>query len=144
MRKFLKCGDLQHGFARVRCPRCREEFFVPFSCRRRCFCPSCHQKRALEKAGWVAEQICAEVAHRQFVFTIPKLLRIYFRFERRLLDELCRVAARTAITVYRTACGRPDAVPGMVGAIQIPRLREPIGSFSSAHSRAGDRGGVPA
>jgi len=42
---------------------------------------------------------------------------------------LCRAAARTAITVYRAACGRPDllartaqasAVPGMVGALQIP------------------------
>jgi len=91
---------------------------VPYSCRGRCFCPSCHQKRALEKAGWVAEHVCAEVPHRQFVFTIPKRLRIYFRFDRRLLCELCRAAARTVITVYRAASGRPDAVPGMVGAIQ--------------------------
>ena len=45
VRKFLECGDLKQGFARVRCPRCREEFFVPFSCRVRCFCPSCHEKR---------------------------------------------------------------------------------------------------
>jgi Transposase zinc-binding domain len=67
VRKFLKCGDLKQGFARVRCPKCREEFFVPFSCRVRCFCPSCHEKRALEKAGWVAEHVCAEVPHRQFV-----------------------------------------------------------------------------
>jgi hypothetical protein len=52
------------------------------------------------------------------VFTIPKRLRIYFRFERRLLGELCRAAARTVITVYRAGSGRPDAVPGMVGAIQ--------------------------
>ena len=118
VRKFLECGDLKHGFARVRCPRCREEFFVPFSCRVRCFCPSCHQKRAMEKAGWVAEHVCAEVAHRQFVLTIPKRLRITFRFEHRLLGELCRAAARTLITVYRAASGRPDAVPGMVGAIQ--------------------------
>jgi hypothetical protein len=72
----------------------------------------------LEKAGWVAEHVCAEVPHRQFVFTIPKRLRIYFRFDRRLLGELCRAAARTVITVYRAASGRPDAVPGMVGAIQ--------------------------
>ncbi|MDH7502783.1 MAG: transposase zinc-binding domain-containing protein, partial [Verrucomicrobiota bacterium] len=118
VRKFLECGDLKHGFARVRCPKCGEEFFVPFSCRGRCFCPSCHEKRALEKAGWVAEHVCAEVPHRQFVFTIPKRLRIYFRFERRLLGELCRAAARTVTTVYRAASGRPDAVPGMVGAIQ--------------------------
>jgi len=71
-----------------------------------------------KEAGWVAEHVCAEVPHRQFVFTIPKRLRIYFRFDRRLLGQLCRAAARTAITVYRTVSGRPDAVPGMVGAIQ--------------------------
>jgi len=118
VRKFLECGDLKHGFARVRCPKCREELFVPFSCRVRCFCPSCHEKRCHEKAGWVAEHVCAKVPHRQFVFTIPKRLRIYFRFERRLLGELCRAAARTVSTVYRAGSGRPDAVPGMVGAIQ--------------------------
>jgi hypothetical protein len=72
---------------------------------------------------WIAEvllaqHVCAEVPHRQFVFTIPKRLRIYFRFERRLLGNLCRAAARTVITVHRAASGRPDAVPGMVGAIQ--------------------------
>ena len=43
VRKFLECGDLKHGFARVRCPKCREELFVLFSCRVRCFCPSWHQ-----------------------------------------------------------------------------------------------------
>jgi Putative transposase len=40
------------------------------------------------------------------------------RFQRRLLGELCRAAARTVITVYWSASGRPDAVPGVVGAIQ--------------------------
>ena len=30
--KFLACGDLREGFARVRCPRCRHEFLVAFSC----------------------------------------------------------------------------------------------------------------
>jgi Putative transposase len=52
------------------------------------------------------------------VFTIPKRLRIYFRFDRRLLGELCRAAARAVITIYRAASGRPDALPGIVGAIQ--------------------------
>ncbi|MHC4306625.1 MAG: transposase zinc-binding domain-containing protein [Planctomycetota bacterium] len=73
--KFLACGDLHGGFARVRCPCCDHEFFVAFSCRRRCLCPSCHQKRALVIAGHIARDVCAPVAHRQFVFTIPKRLR---------------------------------------------------------------------
>ena len=116
--RFLKCGDLKEGFARVRCPKCRHELFVAFSCRGRCFCPSCHQKRALEKAGWVAEHVCAEVPHRQFVLTIPKRLRLYFRYDRRLLGALCQAAWRTVCTVYQATSGRPDGVPGMVGAIQ--------------------------
>ena len=37
---FLKCGDLQEGFARVRCPKCKHEMFVAFSCKQRCTCPT--------------------------------------------------------------------------------------------------------
>ena len=45
--KFLKCGDLKEGFARVRCPDCKEAFFVAFSCRQRGTCPSCDQSRSV-------------------------------------------------------------------------------------------------
>ena len=34
-RRFLHCGDLHYGFARVRCPDCRHEMFVAFSCQQR-------------------------------------------------------------------------------------------------------------
>jgi hypothetical protein len=115
--KFLACGDLQEGFARVRCPRCRYEFFVAFSCRRRCLCPSCHQKRALVIAQHIARDVCQAVPHRQFVFTIPKRLRIFFRFDRRLLGALPRLAWRSVLEVYRAVLDRPHAVPGMVTAI---------------------------
>ena len=32
---YLRCGILDHGFARVRCARCAYEHLVPFSCKRR-------------------------------------------------------------------------------------------------------------
>ncbi len=115
--KFLACGDLREGFARARCPRCRYEFFVAFSCRRRCLCPSCHQKRALVMAEHIAGDLCAPVAHRQFVFTIPKRLRIFFRFDRRLLPELPRLAWQTVLEVDRAVLDRRDVAPGMIGAI---------------------------
>ncbi len=104
--KFLVCGDLHERFARVRCPKCRYEFFVAFSCRRRCLCPTCHQKRALITADHIAGTLCAPVAHRQFVFTIPKRLRIFFRFDRRLLAELARLAWQTVLEVYRAVLDR--------------------------------------
>ncbi len=116
-KKFLACGDLKEGFARVRCPTCRFEFFVAFSCRRRCLCPSCHQKRALLIAEHVARDVCEPVGHRHFVFTIPKRLRLFFRFDRRLLAELPRLAWETVLEVQRAVLDRRDVTPGMIAAI---------------------------
>jgi hypothetical protein len=46
------------------------------------------QKRELQWAHWAAEELLEEVPHRQVVLTIPKRLRVFFRFDRRLLGEL--------------------------------------------------------
>ncbi len=115
---FLKCGDLQQGFARVRCPDCHREMFVAFSCKQRCTCPSCHQKRALLTSIHVAEEVCAAVAQRQVVLTIPKRLRLHTRFDRKLLGKLCSCAWTCIQAQVRRLLGRQDVVPGMVAAIQ--------------------------
>ena len=39
--KFLSCGDLREGFAWLWCRTCDEHKWIPFSCKRRWFCPSC-------------------------------------------------------------------------------------------------------
>ena len=59
--KFLECGDLEKGFARVRCPECR---LVAFSCKARWFCPSCHQKKVLFFGEFLAGDVLAPVPHR--------------------------------------------------------------------------------
>jgi Transposase zinc-binding domain len=46
LREFLRCGLLEHGFARVWCGECRRSVLVAFSCRGRSFCPSCERRRA--------------------------------------------------------------------------------------------------
>ena len=53
VKKFLGCGDLTQGFARVQCGQCQGEFLLPFSCKGRYFCPSCYQKRVLQFGEWV-------------------------------------------------------------------------------------------
>ena len=115
---FLKCGDLHEGFARVRCPDCRHEMFVAFSCKQRCACPSCHQKRALLTAVHVAEEVCFPVAHRQVVLTIPKRLRLHARFDRKLLGKLCSRAWTCIRAEIRRQLGRRDVMPAMIGTIQ--------------------------
>lgn len=116
--KFLGCGDLTRGFARVRCDTCRHESLLAFSCKGRYFCPSCHQKRVLQFGAWVAEEVLAPVPHRQYVFTVPKLLRVYFRRDRRLLGKLSQCAAEALKILFRAACKDPTSVPGIIMAIQ--------------------------
>jgi hypothetical protein len=48
----------------------------------------------------LGDEVFAEVPHRQWVFTIPKRLRVYFRFDRSLLGKLCRAAYDTVCDVF--------------------------------------------
>jgi hypothetical protein len=77
--KFKDCGDWLHGVARIKCTNrdCKHEYFRPFSCKQWYLCPSCHQKRMLLLSEHLSQEVLLRLPHRQFVFTIPKLLRPY-------------------------------------------------------------------
>ena len=92
--------------------------FVAFSCKQRCVCPSCHQKRTLLAAIHVAEDVCAAVPHRQVVLTIPRRLRPHTRYDRKLLGKLCACVWTCVRDEVRRRLGRDDVTPGMVAAIQ--------------------------
>ena len=115
--RYLDCGNPRCGFSRIRCPDCREERLVMFSCRTRGFCPSCHAKRIEEWGEWMRESLLRDVPHRQVVFTVPKRLRVFFKFNRRLLGELCHCALR-ALTRYLEVVAGSRIRPGVIAAIQ--------------------------
>ena len=109
--RFLECGDPHHGFARIYCDACGHDILLAFSCKTRYFCPGCHQKRVLLYGEWVEEHVPAPVPHRQYVFTVPRLLRPVFARRRAWLGELCRIAARLLADAY--AATLPGGKPGM-------------------------------
>jgi hypothetical protein len=88
-----------------------------FSCRTRGFCPSCHAKRVEEWGDRMRETFLLDVPHRQVVFTIPKMLRIFFKFKRRLLGDLCRCALRSLTRYFEVAAGTA-ITPGAISAVQ--------------------------
>ena len=63
------------------------------------------------------ESLLLDVPHRQVVFTIPKMLRIFFKYKRRLLGELCRAAVK-ALLKYFQAATDTELRPGVVASIQ--------------------------
>ena len=81
--RYLDCGVVERGFARLECSGCGHSQVLAFSCKQRCLCPSCHMKRELLWAEWAEEELLEDVPHRQVVCTIPKRLRINFRYDRK-------------------------------------------------------------
>jgi len=112
--KFLECGNLERGFARIRCDHCEHEYLLAFSCKSRWFCPSCHQKNVQTTARFILDQVVAPVPHRHYVLAIPKMLRPYFQRHRHLLKRLCTLAHESLSEYLRTALDCPQGVPGII------------------------------
>ena len=116
--QYLDCADLHCGFARIRCQQCGHEFLLAFSCKRRQFCPSCHQKRVVEYGQWLLSEVLKKVPHRQWVLSIPKRLRIYFLYDRKLLAKLSQCGWKVIRAYFQSAISDPEAVAGASIAVQ--------------------------
>jgi hypothetical protein len=90
---FLRCGRLEHGFARCRCSRCALEHLVPFSCKKRGFCPSCLGRRMNDLSIHLTERVLPHVPVRHWVCTPPWALRYRLGFDRRACSLFVRAFA---------------------------------------------------
>ena len=116
--QYLDCGILHNGFVRIKCCECGHENLLSFSCKRRHFCPSCHAKRVAQFGEWLCSNVLKKVTHRHFVFSIPKILRIYFLFNRSLLKELSRISWEVIRGYYKNTCKKGDGNFAAVAVIQ--------------------------
>ena len=90
-----------------------------FSCRQRNICPSCDAKRAAAFAAFLHDEVFEDVPHAMWVFTIPKMLRVYFLHHRELLGELSRCAYETIRELMTAAAFEEKGFrPGMVSVVQ--------------------------
>jgi ribosomal protein S27E len=113
--EFGKCGDPHYGFLRLRCPECAQEKIVPFSCKSRGLCPSCSKKRAIAWAERMAGEVLPVVPYAGLVFTIPKMLRPHFLWDRTLYRDLCREAYAATLEFLRAQFPALEGpVPAMV------------------------------
>jgi len=65
LRAFLRCGILAHGFLRLHCDQYQIDRLVPFSCKRRGFCPACGGRRMADTAAHLMDRVFPEVPVRQ-------------------------------------------------------------------------------
>ncbi|WKZ56135.1 MAG: transposase zinc-binding domain-containing protein [Bdellovibrionota bacterium] len=112
--EYLNCGLLQHGAARVYCDTCKHSLLVAFSCKKRGVCPSCNAKRAVKFGEHLYDSVLERVPHRHCGFTLPKRLRVFFRYDRELNTILFQAAAEA----LRAVLGTDSRTPALVLTLQ--------------------------
>ena len=117
-RRFLECGIVAYGFARAHCEGCGKDLIIAFSCRMRGVCPSCAAKRYELFSRFVRKEVILPVAHRQLVFTLPKILRPFFQSARRR-TRLYQMAHEVVRARIRNRLGLGTGVRvGMIAILQ--------------------------
>lgn len=111
---YLECGILAHGCARAHCENksCNHSELIAFSCKKRAICPSCDAKRAILFAENLVENVLLPFDHSHNTFTVPKRVRTFFKFNRKLLGNLHNAAwgAWKDLVLEQCPTGTPAAV----------------------------------
>lgn len=100
-RTYLTCGIAEHGFLRLHCDTCGHDRILPFSCKKRSWCPSCGGRRMADTAAHLVERVFPQVAVRQWVLSLPFQLRYRMAYDSELLAEVLNIFVRTVFDELR-------------------------------------------
>ncbi|MHC5212111.1 MAG: transposase zinc-binding domain-containing protein, partial [Planctomycetota bacterium] len=114
---LLDCGILARGFLRVRCPGCRQELLVGFSCKGRGFCPSCGGRRMADTAAHLVDRVLPHVPVRQWVLSLPFGLRFAVAFDRALCRAVRAAFMDGVLGALRRRARRQGVADGRSGAV---------------------------
>ena len=101
LRRYIDCGILERGFARVVCSDCKREILVAFSCKGRGLCPSCTARRMADVAAHLVDRVIPRVPVRQFVITFPRRVRWHLAHDPKLAAEALTLCLRVIFTWQR-------------------------------------------
>lgn len=120
---YLQCGILAHGFLRLGCDTCQKELLLPFSCKRRGFCPSGAGRRMAQTATHLVARVIPWVPTRPWVVSVPMPWR-YWMASSQDLTATVHTMVHTTIGRYyvnqavKRGGARQQGQPGSVTVIQ--------------------------
>ena len=115
--RYLACGILSNGFARVRCTSCGDELLVAFSCKVRGFCPSCTTRRMQSTATNLVDRVLPHAPMRQWVLSLPRWARFLLARDAGLITRTLDFALREIFSSQRRRARRAGARAPQAGAV---------------------------
>lgn len=113
----FKCGIHAFGFVRLYCYDCGHDKVVPFSCKRRGFCPSCCARRMNDTAAHLVDKVLPEVRMRQWVLSLPYELRFKMAFDSKLTSRVLDLFIKRVTVWYKRKARRKGLKSPQTGAI---------------------------
>ena len=136
-REFLTCGVLAHGFTPLRGADCTFERLLPFSCKRRGFCPSCGGRRMAARAAYLVDEVLPRVPVRQWVLTLPYRVRYRLARDHALCRAVLGVYARVLLAFYARSAHAQGIRDGQTGTVTvIQRFGTAVHTATSCTNRA--------
>ena len=106
LERFLTCGILEEGFARIACEHCGFERLVPFSCKGRGICPSCIARRMSDTAAHLVDHVIPSVPMRQWVLSLPMPLRYLLAWQPELVAAVSGIFVEAVFRHLRRVAKR--------------------------------------
>jgi len=106
--KYLECGILANGFARVYCDNCKKELILGFSCKSKSLCPSCTTKYKVNTAAYLVDSVLPRVPIKQWVLSVPKRVRYYMLHNKKVAGDILKIFLRAVeYTLRKCSPGAP-------------------------------------
>ena len=132
--RYLACGQLCRGFARVRCPDCGFERLVPRSCKGR-LCPSCLARKAADTAAHLVDRLLPEAAYRQYVLTFPRELHFLLSVDPPFMTKMLGAYLQLLFAWLRRRGQDLGIDGGQTGAVSfVQRFSSTLSLFPHLHS----------
>jgi hypothetical protein len=130
-RRYIDCGRLERGFARVRCASCSFEMLVPWACKTRGLCASCDGRRMSETAAHlVANVLPTEPVYRQWTLSFPHRLRFRLLRDATFASAVLTAFVRVVFAYHRRRARALGIADGHAGSCSVPQR---FGSFGNCH-----------
>ena len=125
---------MAHGFTRVRCETCGENFLIAYSCKGGGICSSCNTKRLFETSVKLLEHRFPQVPVRQWVITLPKRLRYFLLRDSQLTGGVLQIGLRVIERTLREHCPDAPLTAKYGGITYIHRLGSTLNAHLHYHS----------
>jgi len=119
--RFLSCGLLSAGFARIQCtaPGCTFERLVAYSCKGRCICPACISRRMADCAAHLVDHVLPTAPYRQWTLSLPYDVRLRIGYDKQRVGDVLSIFLRTVFCWQRRQARRAGIARPLTGAVTL-------------------------